>query len=557
MSALHLTHIQKHVSALFGTLIDTSDLNTIDKEYSFKVLARSLAAYSVHILSGAKPEDIAPFVIDGSDDNGIDCVFYDSQEKIMYFSQSKWIKDGSGEPELGDIKKFTDGIRDLVNLKFDRFNPKLNRHRLLISQVMDDPSTKYNAVIVYTGIQDLSIHGQRTIEDLLTEMNDASELLKVTVQNQTFLHHSLTEAVSREPINVDIGLKYWGKVDSPQKAFYGQLNASSVADWWASHAGNLFDKNLRSLLGDTDVNEEIRETLEKAPENFWFFNNGITILADKVTKTMTGGGDTDFGTFHCTNISVVNGAQTVSTIGKYATHDLERVKKANVHCRVIELGSIPSTLSEQITKTNNRQNRIENRDFVSLDPEQLRIKNDLAIEGYSYILQRNESLVKTETIFDLTDSTTALACISQNPSLFVQLKREIGKLWEDISKAPYKQLFNPSVSSVYILRAVTIQRRIDQSIDKLLKSGKLPGNQIGVLIHGNRMISARLFRDLPHTRFSDPIFSIDTFLTTDFETSILAHLGKITKEIEANYPNAVIPTFFKNLSKCTKIYGLI
>jgi len=32
----------------------------------------------------------------------------------------------------------------------------------------------------------------------------------------------------------------------------------------------------------------------------------------------------------------------------------------------------------EITKTNNRQNRIENRDFVSLDPEQARIRNELA-----------------------------------------------------------------------------------------------------------------------------------------------------------------------------------
>jgi hypothetical protein len=46
-------------------------------------------------------------------------------------------------------------------------------------------------------------------------------------------------------------------------------------------------------------------------------DNGITIIASQITKTMAGGGGTDFGTFHCENISVVNGAQTVGTIGRH------------------------------------------------------------------------------------------------------------------------------------------------------------------------------------------------------------------------------------------------
>jgi hypothetical protein len=133
-------------------------------------------------------------------------------------------------------------------------------------------------------------------------------------------------------------------------------------------------------------------------------------------------------------------------------------------------GAAPD-FGENITKTNNRQNRIENRDFVSLDPEQNRIKTELPIDKIDYQLIRSEIVTaKNESSFDLVDSTTALDCASGQVHLIVQLKREIGKLWEDIEKAPYKELFNASVSGVFVWRCVQMQRQIDQVLGQVSKS---------------------------------------------------------------------------------------
>jgi len=82
--------------------------------------------------------------------------------------------------------------------------------------------------------------------------------------------------------------------------------------------------------------------------------------------------------------------------------------------------------------------RIESRDFVTLDPEQARIKTELAIDNIEYHVMRAESYTRSETAFDLVEGTTALACASGKIHLVVQLKREIGKLWEDIAKAPIR-----------------------------------------------------------------------------------------------------------------------
>ena len=88
----------------------------------------------------------------------------------------------------------------------------------------------------------------------------------------------------------------------------------------------------------------------------------------------------DFATFHCDDISVVNGAQTVGAIGKFSELHLDKCVNVLVPVRIIVRGEDVG-FGEEVTKTNNRQNRIENRDFVSLDPEQSRIRSELAIDG--------------------------------------------------------------------------------------------------------------------------------------------------------------------------------
>jgi hypothetical protein len=95
------------------------------------------------------------------------------------------------------------------------------------------------------------------------------------------------------------------------------VSGNEIVQWWKNYNVRLFEKNIRQVLGTTDVNEEIEKTLQTRPELFWYFNNGITIIADSVTKSLVGGGTRDLGSFKLTNIAIVNGAQTVSTIGKY------------------------------------------------------------------------------------------------------------------------------------------------------------------------------------------------------------------------------------------------
>ncbi|MCG4788019.1 AIPR family protein, partial [Roseburia faecis] len=75
---------------------------------------------------------------------------------------------------------------------------------------------------------------------------------------------------------------HYGLMSEPYQAFYGQISGDQVVDWWRAHGTKLFSKNIRNILGSTEVNESIKATAITNPELFWYFNNGVTLLVSEI-----------------------------------------------------------------------------------------------------------------------------------------------------------------------------------------------------------------------------------------------------------------------------------
>jgi hypothetical protein len=420
MSVLHISQISTKITELFREYIDLSDIGETDGNREDKIITRCLAAYAVYNTIECTPQEAAKAVVDGGDDNGIDAIFYLPISRRMVIVQSKWSKNGTGEPDSSGVSKFCTGVRDLFNLNFDRFNPKVKLKQNEIGRAIGEYDTKYNLVFIDTcTASDLGIHSMRHIDDLLSEMNNtgddnAEKLVTLTRLNQGKVHSSLAISAGNTPIDIELGLTNWGIVSEPYKAYYGMVSGSEIVEWWKNYNTRLFEKNIRQVLGKTDVNDEIERTILENSDLFWYFNNGITIIADKIDKSLVGGGNRDYGSFKLNNIAIVNGAQTVSSIGKFGTTNLNHPNLDNVRVslRMVQLSDTPENFDKDITKYNNRQNRIENRDFVSQDPEQMRIKTELLIDGIDYNVMRSENFQNSEKSFDLIEATVALACAS-------------------------------------------------------------------------------------------------------------------------------------------------
>ena len=557
MSVLHVSQIAKKIKELFDKSLDLSDIGDSDRERDVKILTRSLSAYAIYHIIGCSVEDAAASIVDGGDDNGIDAIFYSPSLKQMVVVQSKWKKSGTGEPDSAEVGKFCQGIRDLFNLNFDRFNEKMRKKQTTIEHALEEFDTRYSIIIIDTGDRGLSEHSQRQIDDLINEMNDAGEgvsepLVSFDRLNQGKVHSSLALSVGSSPIELEVGLSQWGKITEPHGAYFGMIAAEEVAQWWENYGRRLFEKNLRQVLGSTEVNEEIKQSLIKSPDKFWYYNNGITIVADKIEKSMLGGTSRESGTFKLHGAQIVNGAQTVSTIGRFVESEAGALTGVWINARLISLDDAPDGFGAKVTRANNRQNRIESRDFVSQDPEQIRLKTELSIDGIDYNIVRSETFKATSKSFDLQEATSALACATGKANMAVQAKREIGKFYEDLTKGIYKEVFNASVSGIFVWNCVRSARIIDKylqsSIDKLPKRS---GRKYGLMIHGNRIIILLVFIKLNISRKAEGVdFILDE---SGIQNCTREIVDLVFDYLEREYPDSMMGTLFKNATKCRKI----
>jgi hypothetical protein len=127
--------------------------------------------------------------------------------------------------------------------------------------------------------------------------------------------------------------------------------------------------NIRDWIGETSTNKGILSTAKDRPDDFLFFNNGISAVATSIEE------NEDACTLKCKNFSIINGAQTVRSLFKAQAKNADAVKNVTVMIRIstFSLGKEPTFL-EEVTRYNNTQNKIAISDFRSNDP----VQRDLA-----------------------------------------------------------------------------------------------------------------------------------------------------------------------------------
>jgi len=558
MSTLHINQIQQKITDLFSKDLDVSQFDR-DPEKEDKIFTQYLAAYAVYSTNECSIKEATDSVVDWWDDNWIDAIFYSQQSKIMTIVQSKWRKNWNWEPDSASIAKFSQWIKDLFDLNFERFNVKIKNKSHIIESAIKEFWVRYELILIDTCTANwLAIHSQRIIDDLLQEMNNiwdeySEKSVRFSRLNQSKIYTSLASSARNDPINLEIWLSQWGIVNEPYKAYYGMISWKELADWWLNYNTRLFEKNIRQVLWQTDVNDEIEITLDENPNLFWYFNNWITIIADKIEKTALWWGSKDFWSFKLTNIAIVNWAQTVSTIGKFSVNNTEKLlDNVKVSIRIIQLSDTPENFWKDVTKTNNRQNKIENKDFVSQDPEQIRIKTELQLDWIEYNIMRSESNISSNESIELNEATISLACASWKTSLVVQAKWWIGKYYENLEKGIYKELFNISTSWRYVLNCVKTIRCIETVLkSEIEKLWKYSGRDYGLLVHGNRIIELLVIIKL---WLVSNLRKINYELNeSSINDSTLIVIKDLKNYLESNFAENILGTLFKNSTKCTTI----
>lgn len=549
MSKLHVRHIASKLQELYKSKIDITDGHN-EEEQNNLFLTRSFAAYSLQILAGTSVETAAMAVVDGRDDNGIDAIYFDKKEKVLWLVQSKWIKSGQGEPETGDTNKFKTGVIDLIDFELSRFNTKVQAKQQEIEEALNDFEVKINIVLAYTGTDSFSTHNQRIIDDMLELVNDSSEIASFERFTLSQAHRSLAGIIEGQPIKTEIAIENWGKVEIPYKAIYGSVNGSSFAQLWSQYRSRLFSENIREFLGKSSVNDEIKNTITNEPDNFFYYNNGVTILCQNFTKKpIVVGRDT--GQFEINDLKIVNGAQTVGSIGSVYEQNPEAVESISVFVKIISLENCESDFANNVTQKTNTQNKIEKRDFVSLDPQQERLQTEFALDGITYQIKRTSESLSGEKQCNVEELMVAVACSLKDVDYSILAKREVGKLWENISSTPYTDIINDKLSAVKAWRCIAIMNRLTLYIKERSKS--VSGRKRMCLIHSNRFALHLILNHIKPQILLDANYDFTAFYNNNLPSLVESIEERIFSIVEEHYSQSLVHQIFRNFTKCRDI----
>jgi hypothetical protein len=559
VTSLRVRQIQARLRTLFEGHLDLTDIGAADKERDVKILSRCLAAFAIYQYTACSPKDAAEAVWDGSDDNGLDAVYFDASSSQVVFVQSKWISKGVGEPDSKDVGSFVKGVSDVIESEHAGFHSRLQARLGDISMRLITPGTSLHLIVVSTGASTLSAPAASRLTKIISDLNNpgSDPIASFGVLGLSEVYTGLADDPSQSSFSLDATILDWSYVSTPYPAYFGIIDGQTLKGWWKKYGRGLVAQNIRHSLGVTDVNKEIVGTASATPENFWYFNNGITLIADDAVKAPLGSASRSAGAFSFKGASIVNGAQTVSSLSRVDND--AALSNVRVSIRVVLLKTTPAGFGQQVTRTNNLQNRVEARDFVAHDPEQRRIRQEMVMEGVDYqFVRSDDSGSVTATSCELLEVTTALACASGDPNLAVQVKTGIGRFFIDLTKAPYKTIFNPTVSGALAFNVTVTHRQIEAWIDKKKKnSPKRSGPNWGVLIHGNRILAAAVFNSIGSENFAKPIAEFPTWLATqNIEASAEKCYGKMVNVLVNEFPGKWLAVLFKNPSMSKRVFDV-
>jgi hypothetical protein len=204
---------------------------------------------------------------------------------------------------------------------------------------------------------------------------------------------------------------------------------------FVNSGGNmLFHSNIRNYLKSTKINQGIKATLKEKPEDFWYFNNGVTIVCDEFIPKN--------GKLYITAPQIVNGCQTAKTLADYfktkTTKEqsllLKELREGHLLVKIIKTKKSADDkekkkLRDEITRFTNSQNAVQGLDFYALDDFQRTIADNLRKNyGFYYEIQRGSFITLSpseQKSFKGDSSFNYLIEASQNSKKFVLPAKEV------------------------------------------------------------------------------------------------------------------------------------
>lgn len=311
----------------------------------------------------------------GPKDCGIDAFWVNDDEKVVYLLQCKFYNINHDVNE-NEVDNFLNSIKYLLA-------PPANlqgRAKKYIQEKSQDYKEyierSYDTRLVFATSSTYKSAARKKAEIFNTQNKDAKiELLdaKEIIDRMSALKRKDKPDIK---LSLENGYHEHGSKNIPYVIC--SIFADDLAKAYKEHKGNILEQNLRYGLPGGKINKGIDETLRDSKErkNFWYYNNGITIICDSY--------EIKDGFISIQNAQIVNGAQTTKTIYEVSLSlGLEPLHELSVLARIIKTNKNQDLIAN-IRDFNNKQNPTKPRDFISHRKEQEKLQSEFELLNYFY-----------------------------------------------------------------------------------------------------------------------------------------------------------------------------
>jgi hypothetical protein len=300
-----------------------------------------------------------------------------------------------------------------------------------------------------------------------------------------------------EPIEIDFETEFNAELPC-LKAHIGSGDYASylivmpgelLARVYELYGAKLLEQNVRTFLqAKTKVNQGIITTLEKSPQMFFAYNNGLTATASGVQTRDPVPGMTVISSIK--NLQIVNGGQTTASILYAKDNKKADLKNVFVQMKLTVLSEDRvEEIVPKISRFANSQNKISDADFFSTHPfhvemEQMsrrisapqkegaftttkwfyerargQYKNKLAF-GKALDSRKFEAVFPVDQLVDKTDLAKyvlSFECLPHQVSqgaqkCFMHFADKIGKDWESCPENFNEGYFKDSIAKAIVFR---------------------------------------------------------------------------------------------------------
>ena len=392
------------------------------------------------------------YITDGGSDGGFDAAYIedaqDSQLNVVLF-QSKYSRklDSDSNFPANAVEKAVNTVKCVFDPSAkiqlnDKSREKVDEIR---SFILDGHIPYVTFVMLNNGLS-WNRDGQNHIANAFGGQEQVSFV--------HYSHHDILNYINRSK-PIDTQLNFAGKAIQEdfnyKRVMLGRVSVNAVYQLMDEYGDRLLEKNIRRYLGKNVINEQIGNTLlsEDKRQNFFFFNNGITMICEKFNYN---GLQEKNWNVKINGLQIINGGQTCRTI--YQTlKDHEEIDFSQVYIlvRLYEVSG-DEDIVHDITYATNSQNPVDFRDLKSNDEIQILLEQSAKDLGYIY--KRKRDNLGNANVIPATVAAEAVFAVWRGKPHLAKYKRN------DFFDKYYAEIFE-NLTAAQMIVAVQIFRYCD------------------------------------------------------------------------------------------------